>query len=108
MAKSANASPSSIARLIAKRDELVARQKQIESHLGHLERKARTRRLIQQGALAEKYLGVEDLSQMEALLQRLAELRYSSGELVIDVLRGEALEDIATAEVLREVRPERD
>lgn len=58
-----------MAQLKAKRQAIINREKEKE-------RKARTRRLIQNGALAEKYLDCEGLSpeEFEKELQRIVEL----------------------------------
>ena len=58
-----------MAQLKAQRQAIINRQKEKE-------RKERTRRLIQNGALAEKYLGCEGLSpeEFEKELQRIVKL----------------------------------
>lgn len=52
-----------IAQLKAQKQAIVAREKEKE-------RKARTRRLIQIGALAEKYLDIHTPEEMEAWLKK--------------------------------------
>lgn len=51
-----------IAQLKAQKQTIIQRQKEKE-------RKERTRRLIQMGALAEKYLGINSIEEFEKWLQ---------------------------------------
>ena len=48
-----------------KMEQLKARKQQVESRMKEKERKERTRRLIQVGAIFEKYFEIEDVDQAE-------------------------------------------
>ena len=48
-----------------KMEQLKARKQQMESRMKEKERKERTRRLIQIGAIFEKYFEIEDVDQAE-------------------------------------------
>ena len=50
-----------------KMEQLKARKQQVESRLKEKERKERTRRLIQVGAIFEKYFDIEDVDQAEKI-----------------------------------------
>jgi hypothetical protein len=50
-----------------KMEQLKARKQQIESRLKEKERKERTRRLIQVGAIFEKYFDIKDVDQAEKI-----------------------------------------
>ncbi|MDF2902758.1 MAG: hypothetical protein K0S25_396 [Bacillus sp. (in: firmicutes)] len=50
-----------------KLEQLKARKQQIESRMKEKERKERTRRLIQVGAIFEKYFEIEDVDQAEKI-----------------------------------------
>jgi len=61
-------------KLELKISQLKAQKQALEARAREAERKARTRRLIQNGALAEKYLGCEGMQpeEFEAFLAALA------------------------------------
>jgi len=50
-----------------KLEQLKARKQQVESRMKEKERKERTRRLIQVGAIFEKYFDIEDVDQAEKI-----------------------------------------
>ena len=50
-----------------KMEQLKARKQQVESRMKEKERKERTRRLIQVGAIFEKYFNIEDVDQAEKI-----------------------------------------
>ena len=50
-----------------KMEQLKARKQQVESRMKEKERKERTRRLIQVGAIFEKYFDIEDVDQAEKI-----------------------------------------
>ncbi|HWK24757.1 MAG TPA: hypothetical protein VNS08_17220 [Ureibacillus sp.] len=50
-----------------KMEQLKARKQQVESRMKEKERKERTRRLIQVGAIFEKYFDIEDVNQAEKI-----------------------------------------
>ncbi|MFB5678810.1 hypothetical protein [Paenibacillus terreus] len=51
--------------------QLKARQQKIKSQVSQQERKARTRRLIQVGAMFEKYFETQTFDEAEALAKKL-------------------------------------
>ncbi|WP_121614467.1 hypothetical protein [Mesobacillus foraminis] len=63
---------------------LEQKKKSLEYKIVIEDRKARTRRLIQKGALLEKYLGLEDVSieETEKLLKFLADFKNKNAEYV--------------------------
>lgn len=65
-----------LAELEKKLEQLKAQKKAIQAKQSKIERAQRTRRLIQNGALAEKYLNAENMSpeDFEKLLSSLAAL----------------------------------
>lgn len=65
-----------LAELEKKMEQLKAQKKAIQAKQSKIERAQRTRRLIQNGALAEKYLNAENMSpeDFEKLLSSLAAL----------------------------------
>ena len=65
-----------LAKLEKKMEQLKAQKKAIQAKQSKIERAQRTRRLIQNGALAEKYLNAENMppEDFEKLLSSLAAL----------------------------------
>lgn len=59
-----------------KQEQIKAQKKAIQSKIGKAERAQRTRRLIENGALAEKYFNCEKIepADFEKLLQRLVQI----------------------------------
>ena len=59
-----------------KQEQIKAQKKAIQSKIGKAERAQRTRRLIENGALAEKYFNCEKIepADFEKLLQKLVQI----------------------------------
>ena len=59
-----------------KQEQIKAQKKAIQSKIGKAERAQRTRRLIENGALAEKYFNCEKIepADFEKLLQQLVQI----------------------------------
>jgi len=57
-----------------KMEKLKARKQQVESRMKEKERKERTRRLIQVGAIFEKYFEIEDIDQAEKIAFGMKEI----------------------------------
>jgi len=63
--------PERLRELEEKIEQLKARKQQVESRMKEKERKERTRRLIQVGAIFEKYFDIEDVDQAEKIAFRM-------------------------------------
>lgn len=62
--------------LTKKMEQLKARKQKLESELSQKERKERTRRLIQIGAIFEKYFEIESTEEAEVLAKRFQQLPW--------------------------------
>ncbi|MFM9280885.1 hypothetical protein [Paenibacillus jiagnxiensis] len=60
--------------------QLKARQQKIKSQVSQQERKARTRRLIQVGAMFEKYFETQTFDEAEALAKNLKLMMDTNGK----------------------------
>lgn len=56
-----------------RKQQLIEQEKLIKAKMSQQERKQRTRRLIQEGAVFEKYLGIENAAEAEAVCKYLVE-----------------------------------
>lgn len=63
-----------LAELNKKMEHLKAQKQRVQSQLNQKERKERTRRLIQFGAIFEKYFGLQSVEEAEAVAKQLRDL----------------------------------
>ena len=68
-----------------KMEQLKARKQQVESRMKEKERKERTRRLIQVGAIFEKYFNIEDVDQAEKIAFGMKEIVEKHREKLISI-----------------------
>ena len=66
-------------------EQLKARKQQIESRLKEKERKERTRRLIQVGAIFEKYFDITDVDQAEKIAFGMKEIVEKNKERLLNI-----------------------
>ena len=69
--------------LEGKMEQLKARKQQLESRLKEKERKERTRRLIQVGAIFEKYFDITDVDQAEKIAFALKKYVVNNKEKIL-------------------------
>lgn len=88
-----------IEKLTKQQEQLKARKRQLLARAGQQERKARTRRLIQLGAVMEKALGIElDERGRELLLEQLTRTHhgeqgdYTRASRIIEELKADGYE----------------
>lgn len=65
-----------IAALEKKMDQLKARKQKLQVELNQRERKERTRRLIQMGAIFEKYFEIQSIEEAEVLAKHLQQFPW--------------------------------
>lgn len=71
MSKSRSTPEEQLAKLEKKISQLTAREQRIQAELNQKERKARTRRLIQLGAIFETGFGITSTAEAEFLVRKL-------------------------------------
>jgi len=72
-----------------KMEQLKARKQQVESRMKEKERKERTRRLIQVGAIFEKYFDIEDVDQAEKIAVAVQDFVKQNKEQILKELDSE-------------------
>ena len=83
---SRNTDEERLRKLEERMEQLTARKQQIESRLKEKERKERTRRLIQIGAIFEKYFDIEGVDQAEKIAFGLKEMVEKNKEKLLETL----------------------
>lgn len=74
-----------VRKLEEKMEQLKARKQQIESRVKERERKERTRRLIQVGAIFEKYFDITDVDQAEKIAFALQKYIKNNKEKILAI-----------------------